>query len=397
MDSSRFGYWSHSSLLTPFDVAIIGGGFTGLCAGITLLQQKPKLRVTILESELIGTRASSRNAGFVCFGSPSELKRDIENHGLDEVLTLLRLKLKGVKVLTQYVKTRKSSFHRAPAYELLLKDFPEARDKSLDAMESLNKVFQTAIGVADYYSLNKTLALQYNVPGLQHVINLKYEAQVNPAQLVESLTMLFRNLGGIYLNGCEAISYEKNKDTIAIQSSFGTFKTTQMLIASNAFAPQLQPRSTIQPHRAQVLITSPLPKMPFKGNYHLNFGYLYFRNVDRNRLLFGGARNIDANMEQTAKLGLNDEIQAWLISFLKTTLLPDVPHSVEAQWSGIMGFGKTLLPIQEEIEDNVFLAAGMNGMGTALGPALGYDIAMHILKKRDGNFKKTQPKTKIPF
>lgn len=392
-----FGFWDNTAVTKPFDVVVIGGGFTGLCTGITLLLHKPKLRVAILESELLGTRASSRNAGFVCFGSPSELQRDINAYGIEQVLALLRLKLKGVKVLTQYLKNRKASYHRAPAYELLMDDFPEARDKALDGLEALNKVFQTAIGVQDYYKRNNLLAKQYGISGLNEVISMKYEAQVNPAEAIASLTLLFKNIGGIFLNGCDALYYEAQQHTVAIQTTFGKLETNQLVIASNAFAPQLLQESTIEPHRAQVLITSPLAKMPFKGNYHVDFGYLYFRNVEGNRLLLGGARNIDLTAEHTVELGLNEEIQNWLMAFLRSKLLPGVPHTIDAQWSGIMGFGGHLLPRHEEVEENVFLAAGMNGMGTALGPALGYETALRILKKRDINFKRTHPKGKIPF
>jgi glycine/D-amino acid oxidase-like deaminating enzyme len=395
--ASSFGYWTASSVFAAYDVVIVGGGFTGLCAGITLLKNAPKLRVAILESELLGTRASSRNAGFVCFGSASEIQRDVEIHGTEQVQTLLRLKLKGVKVLIEYLKTRKTSYHRAPAYELLMSDFPEAREKALDSLEPLNKVFHTAIGVSDYFKQNPALSKQYGLPGLGEVISMKYEAQVNPANVVAALTLLFKNLGGIFINGCTALQYHRNHDKIVVQTTFGELKANHLVIASNAFAPILQPKLNIQPNRAQVLVTSPLAKMPFKGNYHINFGYLYFRNVEGNRLLLGGARNVDLLTEQTAELGLNSEIQAWLVDFLQSKLLQGVPHTIEAQWSGIMGFGSELFPTHEEVEEDVFMAAGMNGMGTALGPALGYETAMKILKKRNTQFKKTQPKAKIPF
>ena len=395
--ASSFGYWTASSVFAAYDVVIVGGGFTGLCAGITLLKNAPKLRVAILESELLGTRASSRNAGFVCFGSASEIQRDVEIHGAEQVQILLRLKLKGVKVLIEYLKTRKTSYHRAPAYELLMSDFPEAREKALDSLEPLNKVFHTAIGVSDYFKQNPALSKQYGLPGLGEVISMKYEAQVNPANVVAALTLLFKNLGGIFINGCTALQYHRNHDKIVVQTTFGELKANHLVIASNAFAPILQPKLNIQPNRAQVLVTSPLAKMPFKGNYHINFGYLYFRNVEGNRLLLGGARNVDLLTEQTAELGLNSEIQAWLVDFLQSKLLQGVPHTIEAQWSGIMGFGSELFPTHEEVEEDVFMAAGMNGMGTALGPALGYETAMKILKKRNTQFKKTQPKAKIPF
>ena len=66
---------------------------------------------------------------------------------------------------------------------------------------------------------------------------------------------------------------------------------------TNGFAKQLL-KEDIEPARAQVLITKPIPNLKIKGTFHYQMGYYYFRNIN-NRILFGGGRNLDFKGENT--------------------------------------------------------------------------------------------------
>ena len=95
-----FTFWDRDLLFPrPCDVVIIGGGFTGMSAAITIKRYRPSWHVVVVESEATGTLASSRNAGFICLGSPTELMRDIQNHGLPVVEELLQWKIQGASIL----------------------------------------------------------------------------------------------------------------------------------------------------------------------------------------------------------------------------------------------------------------------------------------------------------
>src|ERR1700754_3460624 len=72
----------------------------------------------------------------------------------------------------------------------------------------------------------------------------------------------------------------------------------QLLVATNAFALQLLPQLDITPARGQVLVTSPIDGLPFKGTFHFDEGYYYFRNLG-DRVLLGGARNRAFEEEST--------------------------------------------------------------------------------------------------
>lgn len=371
-----FSFWEKQQYLGKYDVIIIGSGFTGLCAGITLLKSQPALRVAIIESAIIGTLASSRNAGFMCYGSPSELGTDLGNQSTANSLAMIRAKHKGMKLLLQFAGKRNIQFKKVAAYELLDKNAP-ATTAALEHMDALNGLFQEAIGIPQYFSQTTK---PHFADGFQDAIAFAYEGQLNPAATVYALTQLFRNLGGIHLNATTAQGLEKSEGHFEVPTNLGTLQSKQVIIATNAFTSALIPSSQIQPKRAQVLLTSPIAKLPYVGNFHMDFGYVYFRNVG-NRLLLGGARNTNFESENSAKPELNPLIQSVLDTLL-VKLLPHQNYTIEDRWAGIMGFDVKNRPQVRVLDSNLLLVAGMNGMGTALGPALGYEAANILLSDR---------------
>ena len=371
-----FSFWEKQQYLGKYDVIIIGSGFTGLCAGLTFLKSQPALRVAIIESAIIGTLASSRNAGFMCYGSPSELGTDIGNQSTANSLAMIRAKHKGMKLLLQFAGKRNIQFKKVAAYELLDKTAP-ATTAALEHIDALNGLFQEAIGIPQYFSQTTK---PHFADGFQDAIAFAYEGQLNPAATVYALTQLFRNLGGIHLNATTAQGLEKSEGHFEVPTNLGTLQSKQVIVATNAFTSALIPSSQIQPKRAQVLLTSPIAKMPYLGNFHMDFGYVYFRNVG-NRLLLGGARNTNFESENSAKPELNPLIQSVLDTLL-VKLLPHQNYTIEDRWAGIMGFDVKNRPQVRVLDSNLLLVAGMNGMGTALGPALGYEAANILLSDR---------------
>ena len=108
----------------------------------------------------------------------------------------------------------------------------------------------------------------------------------------------------------------------------------------------------VQPARAQVLITKPIKDLAIKGTFHLDCGYYYFRNID-DRILFGGARNLDFDTENTSQTGLTPIIQEQARTTLKNYDITSNPFEIDTRWSGIMGVGSQKKPIVKQIYPNV--------------------------------------------
>ena len=147
-----------------------------------------------------------------------------------------------------------------------------------------------------------------------------------------------------------------------------------MALCTNALMGEFLPELGIKPGRGQILVTSPIENLKFKGTFHFDEGYFYFRNYN-NRVLFGGGRNIDFKHEETAVFDENPIILNRLKSQLKEVILPDTEFEIEQNWQGIMGFSPNKQPIVQPITDAIVVGFGCNGMGIALGSHTGEQLA----------------------
>lgn len=95
----NFSYWEIKEWFTNVDFTIIGSGIVGLNCALSLRKKHPKANILVLEKGMLPQGASTKNAGFACFGSLSELISDVENHTTDEVLELVQKRWKGLELL----------------------------------------------------------------------------------------------------------------------------------------------------------------------------------------------------------------------------------------------------------------------------------------------------------
>ncbi|RYZ61103.1 MAG: FAD-binding oxidoreductase, partial [Chitinophagaceae bacterium] len=147
-------------------------------------------------------------------------------------------------------------------------------------------------------------------------------------------------------------------------------------LCTNAFTKQLLPDEDIVPARGQVILTSPIPSLPFNGTFHADEGFYYFRNLG-NRVLLGGARNKAFEEEATDVMETTENIQGELERYLAEVILPRFQnqYTIDHRWAGIMAFGKEKSPIVKQISPSLFCAVRMNGMGVALAPVVAQNVA----------------------
>ena len=186
---------------------------------------------------------------------------------------------------------------------------------------------------------------------------------------------LVQSQGVTVLNNIEITGYEKAGGHLQLQSKHGfPLTASQLLVCTNAFAHQLLPQLDITPARGQVLVTSPIEGLPFKGTFHYDEGYYYFRNLG-DRVLLGGARNRAFDEETTTEMVLTDTIQVELERFLREVILPGRLYAIDNRWAGIMGMGGEKTPVVRSVNDQIFCAVRMHGMGVALAPVIGEQVA----------------------
>jgi glycine/D-amino acid oxidase-like deaminating enzyme len=169
------------------------------------------------------------------------------------------------------------------------------------------------------------------------------------------------------------LNYEEQQNYVTIQIPNFNFQTKHLFIANNGYASKLTGQS-VQPARAQVLITKPIKNLKIKGTFHLDEGYYYFRNF-KNRILLGGGRNLDFEGETTTKLQTTEQIQNALEKLLSEVILPNQTFEIDQRWSGIMGVGPQKMPIVKSLSSRVHCGIRMGGMGVAIGSLIGNELA----------------------
>src|SRR5215217_9503951 len=110
--------WEKDTFFAPQDVVIAGSGFVGLWAAFRIKKENPGYRVSIIDRGVIPTGASTRNAGFACFGSLTEVVHDAETMGLEKTLALAEMRFKGLERIQKVFSSAKIDFDLCGGYEL---------------------------------------------------------------------------------------------------------------------------------------------------------------------------------------------------------------------------------------------------------------------------------------
>ena len=97
----QHSYWEIKQYFSQVDYTIIGSGIVGINTALTLRKRFPTAKIVILEKGYLPAGASSKNAGFACFGSPSELLSDLKTNSEQDVFNLVHLRFKGLERLIQ--------------------------------------------------------------------------------------------------------------------------------------------------------------------------------------------------------------------------------------------------------------------------------------------------------
>ena len=134
---STVSYWERESFLEKRDYTIVGSGIVGLTCALELKQLNPQASITILEKGFLPAGASTKNAGFTCFGSPSELLDDLNHLNAEDVFKLVENRVNGLAKLRRIVGDKNLEYKEYGSYELF-KD-TELYHKCIDNLEYLNK------------------------------------------------------------------------------------------------------------------------------------------------------------------------------------------------------------------------------------------------------------------
>lgn len=374
-----FSYWEQQSFVN-YDHIVIGSGIVGLSTAIELKQRFTDAKVLVVERGVLPTGASTKNAGFACMGSVTELLDDLHTMTEEQVVTLFEQRKQGLILLRNRLGDDTIGYRANGSYELI----DDTEINAVEKIEYLNKLLLPVNKKDSFRLSNDNIeAFGFSKIHTKALIENTCEGELHTGKMMRALLDFATQLGVEVKAGVTVKEFcdEGNRVLVQLKNSLLDevlpFTCKQLLVCTNAFTKQLLPDEEIMPGRGQVLVTEPVEGLRFKGVFHIDKGYYYFREID-GRVMIGGGRNEAMQQETTGTLAITDTIQNKLEEKLRTIILPDTDYKVAQRWAGIMAFGADKQPLVKQVSENVYGAFRLGGMGVAMGSYVAKELASLI-------------------
>lgn len=357
-------YWETREWLQPPDLLIVGGGIVGASTALFCKQKNPEHEVLIVDRGMLPQGASTRNAGFACIGSISEHLADMNTAGEEVVFGRIKRRWNGLNLLKETMGEDAIGYEPTGGYEIFTDE--EKFETCRDRIPEINRQLQERMGLGKVYK-----ATEYE--GHPAIFN-RVEGAINSGRLMKRLHRRLTEMGVQTWWNCAVESVENG--SVKLQNGV-KLSPRKLVLATNGFTKHLV-NLPVKPARGYVFVTRPFDDLKWRGTFHFDEGYIYFRNVE-NKLLIGGARNVAKGEEETDEFGVNQMIKDHLTRFVNDTLKLPAGWEIDQEWSGIMGMIENKEPIIKQISSNGWAAVGLSGMGIAIG----MEVAKSVLEKVD--------------
>lgn len=372
------------------DVAVIGGGYTGLSAARELVRHGAQ--VAVLEANGFGSGASSRNGGMVLTGMKVAAGKLIKQHGLQVARSLFHTSLTAITFAEQLIRDEQidCGFTRCGHVELAWK--PAHFAAYAREVEMLQRDFNHAVTLVERKDLRSEIGSDVYFGGLVDATS----AGVNPAQYAAGLIAAAQRAGALLFAQTPATALRREGDAFTIDTPRGKLKAQHIILATNGYTQRLAPwlAQRIVPIGSYVIATEPLPaalaaelsprrRMMFDSK---NFLY-YFRLSQDNRMIFGGRAAFQAETPSTVRESAAI-LQRGMVEVFPQLRAATVSHA----WGGTLGFTFDLLPHAGVSPNGIHFALGCGGHGVALLTYLGACVARQVAGEKPDN-----PLFTLPF
>lgn len=362
------------------DVAVIGGGYTGLSCALELARSGVK--VLVLDREAIGWGASSRNGGNLSGGLNLGRGGDPEKRiGKDAFGQLMEEAAVSFAHLQQIIAREKIDCH----LDLCGRFTGAHSEKSLDELklraERVNRVTPGEAEIVARADVEGELATKKYFGG----IRLKNGASLHPAKYVRGLAQAAARAGALLVSPVEVRAVHRHTGDgprFTLDTSRGTVQARDVVVGTNGYTGRATPwhQRRVIPIASFMIATEEIGHDRIRRNMPRERVYgdtkrilYYFRpSPDRTRILFGGRASFRQLKEHQSGAALHHYL---------TGLLPDLKGvRITHAWKGNVAFTFDHLPHIAE-QDGLHSAMGCNGSGVVMMSYLGHQVALNITGK----------------
>lgn len=384
---NQLNYWlttahmpGEENTITPLpekaDVAVIGGGYTGLSAARILA--KNDINVVVLEAESIGWGASSRNGGMVLTGLKLPMQTVLKRYGRDLARQLFQCSLDSVSLVDEIVREENIACGFSRTGHLLTANKPQHYEALKSEVEFMAKEFNHKVRLVPPRALKDEIGSAVYYGGLVDEVS----GGLNPAQYAAGLARAAEKAGARLHARARVNRLERRGTRFFVETERGVLSAESVFVATAGYTGNVtkQLQRKVIPIGSFIIATEQLPdklarelspknRMIFDYKHYLN----YFR-LWENRLIFGGRAAFfpeTANtIRRSAEILRREMVQVF-------PQLRDV--KVEYAWGGTLDFAFDRMT-HVGAENGVYYALGYAGHGVAMGTYLGKTVAEAMLK-----------------
>ncbi len=371
------------------DVAIVGGGLTGMWTAWHLLERAPGSRVAIVEAGICGEGPSGRNGGFVDHLAHAAARLRVAA-GDDAARATIRASVDSVAAVGRFCETQGVDAWFRRGGQVVAAAAPAQDGAEGDAADAC-----AALGLgAELRRIGPDeVAARCASPVLRGGVLAPSTATVHPGRLVRGLRARLAERGALLFEGSPARGIRHVPGAVEVRTPAGALRARAAILATGPRAvvvPPLRRRLTVT--SSHMVITEPVPDVLEMlgwtgGEAITDARHLvhYFRTTPDGRIAFGwgGGRIVCGG-----RLRQRDEVDPWLIRRVLTALLRFFPalegRAIEHAWGGPIDAAPAHLPVVDTLPGGrVHAAFGYTGNGVGPSQMCGAILAALALDERD--------------
>ena len=362
---------------TDVDVAIVGGGITGLTLAYTLSEQGST--VAVLEAGRMAGQASGRNAGFLLAIPAEPYAERIALWGRDGARAVLQIGRRTHQRIAHLAQALRidCDYHLTGSLRLT-----RSEEESEDMRGSLPELRHDGFPMREI-ALEDVLPAHAR-PRFHAAFEVPEDGVVHPVKFQHGLAAEAVRLGARLHEGSPVTGARWQDGVWDTLANGHRVRARTLVLATNAYVPQLVPalKPLIMPRRGQMLATAPLAVRLDTRPVYANYGYQYWRQMPDGRLLIGGWRNTAFDIETGYDTNPTPSIQQSIEHGL-AQLVPE-GVAIEHRWAGTMGFARDGRPLVGWLDaaHHLAICAGFTGHGMGMATACTEDLAEILAFKR---------------
>ena len=365
---------------------IIGAGYTGLSAARKLGQLNPNKKIILVDAQLAGEGASSRNSGYLVDTTLNDgftSNKELENYKKKADIYKL-----GIEAVKRFIK----EYQVDCDWNECGKYFASSKEEDKEILENFS-VTLSKLGFVHDLLLSEDIKKRLGTNFYNTALYTKGGILLHPGKLVRAMKDTLPENVNLYENS-SLINWKKVNNTIICNFKNGSIKTKKIIFATNGFLKSLGIKSNYNfPLTLTASMTRSLNDREFKSiGEPTEWGVLPVRPMgatirmtkDR-RILIRNTAEV-YNPFKMSQSELNKRTLKQKIGIKKR--FPQLPDNIiQSSWSGIVSRTRNSSQIFEKIDDNIFVAGCYNGSGIGVGTLFGEQIAIKASNENSDEIK----------